>query len=74
MTASDMILNFIDELQHFIEFINTYIKKGIELFNQAKAWLADIIEYLEIKIKHLVNNFRGENMDLLEVSDDYMFV
>lgn len=74
MTASDMIINFMDELQHIIEFINTYIKKGMDLFQQAKEWLLDVIHYLEIKIKHLINNFRSENLDLLEFSDDYMFV
>lgn len=63
-----------DELKKFIAFLNEGIEKGIELFEQAKIWVSRMIEYLEIRIRNFVDSVRGRTLDLIESSDDYMFV
>lgn len=63
-----------DELKKFIAFLNEGIEKGIELFEQAKIWVQRMIEYLEIRIKNFIDSVRGRTLDLIESSDDYMFV
>lgn len=63
-----------DELKKFIAFLNEGIEKGIELFEQAKIWVSRMIEYLEIRIRNFIDGVRGRTLDLIESSDDYMFV
>lgn len=67
-------MTFMDELKKFIAFLNEGIEKGIELFEQAKIWVSRMIEYLEIRIRNFVDSVRGRTLDLIESSDDYMFV
>lgn len=74
MKRVDIIMTFMDELQKLIGFINECIEKGIELFVQARIWVEKMIEYLEIRIKNFIDNVRGRTSNLLEYSDDYLFV
>lgn len=74
MKRAEIILTFMDELKNFIAFINEGIEKGIELFVQAKIWVQRMIEYLEIRITNFIESVRGRTLDLIETSDDYMFV
>ncbi|MDR6966558.1 hypothetical protein J2X31_000556 [Flavobacterium arsenatis] len=74
MKRAEIIMTFMDELKKFIAFLNEGIEKGIELFEQAKIWVSKMIEYLEIRIRNFVDSVRGRTLDLIESSDDYMFV
>jgi len=74
MKRAEIIMTFMDELKRFIAFLNEGIEKGIELFEQAKIWVSKMIEYLEIRIRNFVDTVRGRTLDLIESSDDYMFV
>lgn len=74
MKRAEIIMTFMDELRNFIAFLNEGIEKGIELFEQAKIWVSRMIEYLEIRIRNFVDSVRGRTQDLIESSDDYMFV
>lgn len=74
MKRAEIIMTFMDELKKFIAFLNEGIEKGIELFEQAKIWVQRMIEYLEIRIRNFINNVRGRTIDLIESSEDYMFV
>lgn len=74
MKRAEIIMTFMDELKKFIGFLNEGIEKGIELFEQAKIWVSRMIEYLEIRIRNFIDNVRGRTLDLIESSDDYMFV
>jgi len=74
MKRAEIIMTFMDELKKFIAFLNEGIEKGIELFEQAKIWVSRMIEYLEIRIRNFVDSVRGRTLDLIESSDDYMFV
>lgn len=74
MKRAEIIITFMDELKKFIAFLNEGIEKGIELFEQAKIWVQRMIEYLEIRIKNFIDSVRGRTLDLIESSDDYMFV
>ncbi|MFY0483822.1 hypothetical protein ACI6PS_14585 [Flavobacterium sp. PLA-1-15] len=74
MKRAEIIMTFMDELKKFIGFLNEGIEKGIELFEQAKIWVSRMIEYLEIRIRNFVDSVRGRTLDLIESSDDYMFV
>jgi len=74
MKRAEIIMTFMDELKRFIAFLNEGIEKGIELFEQAKIWVERMIEYLEIRIRNFIDSVRGRTLDLIETSDDYMFV
>jgi len=74
MKRAEIIMTFMDELKRFIAFLNEGIEKGIELFEQAKIWVSKMIEYLEIRIRNFVDTVRGRTLDIIESSDDYMFV
>jgi predicted HTH domain antitoxin len=74
MTYSELLVNLMDEIRKFIEFINQYIHKGIELFEQARLWIAKAIEYIEARINEFTYRVRGKNVDFLEFSEEDMFV
>lgn len=74
MKGAELLLHYMDELQKVIEVINTYIDKGIELFQMAKEWVQKIIEYLGKAIEYLVSAVGGRKTDHLQTADDYMFV
>ncbi len=74
MKYSEVIFSLMDEVRQFIEFINQYIHKGIELFEQVRLWIAKAIEYIEARINEFTYRIRNKNVDFLEFSDDDMFV
>jgi len=76
MKRAEILLSFMDALQAFIEKINTYIDKGIEIFQIAKEWIMKILEYIEQGIDGLVEAIGGRSLkvDLLEFQDEDLFV
>lgn len=74
MKYSEVIFSLMEEIRKFIEFINQYIQKGIELFDQARLWIAKAIEYIEARINEFTYRVRNKNVDFLEFSEEDMFV
>ncbi len=74
MKYSEVIFSLMDEVRQLIDFINQYIHKGIELFEQVRLWIAKAIEYIEARINEFTYRIRNKNVDFLEFSDDDMFV
>jgi len=74
MNYSEVIFSLMDEIRKLVEFINQYIHKGIELFEQARLWMIKAIEYIEARINEFTYRVRNRNEDFLEFSEDDMFV
>ena len=74
MKYSEVICTIMDELRKLVEFMNQYIQKGIELFDQARLWVMKAIEYIEARINEFTYRIRNKNVDYLEFSDEDMFV
>lgn len=74
MKYSEVIFSLMDEVRQFVAFINQYIQKGIELFDQARIWITKAIEYIEARINEFAYRVRNKNVDFLEFSDEDMFV
>jgi len=74
MNYSEVIFSLMDEIRKLVEFINQYIQKGIELFDQARQWIAKAIEYIEARIKEFTYRIRNKNVDFLEFAEEDMFV
>ena len=68
MKYSEVIFTIMDELRKLVEFMNQYIQKGIELFDQARLWVMKAIEYIEARINEFTYRIRNKNVDYLEVS------
>lgn len=75
MKGAELLLSYMDELQRIIEVINSYIDKGLELFQKAKEWVEKIIEYIGRGIDYLVSALGGRKRpDHLVGAEDYLFV
>ena len=76
MKRAEILLNFMDSLQAFIERLNSYIQQGLEFFEKAKEWVQKILGYIEQGIERLVEAIGGRslNHDLLEFQEDDLFV
>lgn len=76
MKRAEILLSFMDALQAFIEKINVYIDKGIEIFRTAKEWVMKILGYIEAGIDRLVEAIGGRSakIDLLKFQDEDLFV
>lgn len=74
MKYSEVIFSLMEEIRKLVEFINEYIQKGIELFDQARLWINKAIEYIEARINEFTYRIRNKNVDFLEFSDEDMFV
>lgn len=74
MKYSEVIFTIMEELRNLVEFMNQYIQKGIELFDQARIWVMKAIEYIEARINEFSYRIRNKNVDYLEFSDEDMFV
>jgi predicted HTH domain antitoxin len=74
MNYSEVILSLMDEIRKLVAFINQHIHKGIELFEQARLWIGKVIEYIEARINEFTYRIRNKNTDLLEFSDEDLFV
>lgn len=73
-TAAETLLSYMDWLQKFAGIINTYVDKGLELFQKAKLWLEKAISYIERAIDALVQNLGGRKSDSRLMTEDYLFV
>ena len=74
MNYSEVIFSLMEEIRKLVEFINQYIHKGIELFEQARLWIAKAIEYIEARINEFTYRVRNKNVDFLEFTEEDMFV
>ena len=76
MKSAEILLTFMDRLQLFIERINGYIEKGIEIFLKVREWIQKILGYIEQGIGKLVDAIGGRpnKDDLLEFQQDDLFV
>lgn len=74
MKYSEVIFSLMDEIRKLVEFINQYIHKGIELFDQVREWISKAIEYIEARINEFTYRIRNKNVDFLEFSEEDMFV
>lgn len=76
MKRAEILLNFMDSLQAFIERIHSYIDIGLEYFEKAKEWVQRILAYLEQGIDRLVEAIGGRTIshDFLEFQEDDLFV
>lgn len=74
MKYSEVILSLMDEVRRLIEFMNQYVQKGIELFEQARLWIAKAIEYIEARINEFAYRVKNKNVDFLEFAEEDMFV
>ncbi len=67
-----MILGYMDQLKAFVELINSYVDKGIEILQQAKVWIDKIIDLIQKGVDYLVENMGGRPDN--QIGDDYLFV
>lgn len=74
MKYSEVIFSLMDEVRRLIEFMNQYVQKGIELFEQARLWIAKAIEYIEARINEFAYRVKNKNVDFLEFAEEDMFV
>ena len=74
MKYSEVIFSLMDEIRRLIEFMNQYVQKGIELFDQARQWIAKAIEYIEARINEFAYRVKNKNLDFLEFAEEDMFV
>ncbi len=74
MNYSEVIFSLMDEIRQLVEFINQYIHKGIELFEQARLWIAKAIAYIEARINEFKHRIRNKNDDFLAFSEEDLFI
>ena len=74
MKYSEIIFSLMDEVRQLIQFINEYIDKGLELFEQIRQWAIKAIEYIEARINEFTYRVRSKTDDYLEFSEEDMFV
>lgn len=73
MKKAEILLEYMDELQKFIETINSYLEKGAVLISKLMEWVEKIIGFIKTGIDYLVNSIGGRK-DNLQLVDDYLFV
>ena len=74
MKTAETLLKYMDWVQKFAGIINSYVDKGLEIFQKAKVWLEKIIDYIEKAIDALVQNLGGRKSDTRLMTEDYLFV
>lgn len=74
MKYSEIIFSLMDEVRQLIQFINEYIDKGLELFEQIRQWAIKAIEYIEARINEFTYRIRSKTDNYLEITEDEMFV
>jgi hypothetical protein len=74
MNTSQLLLDYMDKLQEFFEWIDAYVDKAIELFHNAKEWVEKILEYIKRGIDYVVNAIGGRFDESIELPEDYIFV
>ena len=74
MKYSEIIFSLMDEVRQLIQFINEYIDKGLELFEQIRQWAIKAIEYIEARINEFTYRIRSKTDNYLEITEEDMFV
>lgn len=75
MKTAELLLNWMDELQRFMSYINNWIEKGSELFQKAKMLVQKAIDWIEQIIDTLVQSVGGRKTHTSQLlSEDYLFV
>ena len=74
MKTAEILLKYMDQVQHFVEIINGYIEKGLDFFQQLKEWIQKVIAYIEQAIDSLVESMGGRPSTIEHMREDYMFV
>ena len=74
MKYSEIIFSLMDEVRQLIQFMNEYVQKGLELFNQIRQRVVKAIEYIEARINEFSYRVRSKTNDYLELSEEDMFV
>lgn len=74
MKYSEIIFSLMDEVRQLIQFINEYIDKGLELFEQIRQWAVKAIEYIEARINEFTYRIRSKTDNYLEITEEEMFV
>lgn len=74
MKYSEIIFSLMDEVRQLIQFINEYIDKGLELFEQIRQWAIKAIEYIEARINEFTYRIRSKTDNYLEITEEEMFV
>ena len=74
MKYSEIIFSLMDEVRQLIQFMNEYVQKGLELFEQIRQWVVKAIEYIEARINEFSYRVRSKTDDYLEFSEEDMFV
>lgn len=74
MKYSEIIFSLMDEVRQLIQFINEYIDKGLELFEQIRQWAIKAIEYIEARINEFTYRIRSKTDNYLEFTEEEMFV
>ncbi len=72
MSKAEVLLGYMDQLKAFIELIHSYVDKGLELLQQAKVWVAKIVDIIEKGVEYLVEHLGGRADN--QIGDDYLFV
>lgn len=72
MKKAELILGYMDQVKAFIELINGYVHKGLELLHEAKVWIEKMIDMIQKGVDYLVEHLGGRPD--AQIGDDYLFV
>lgn len=75
MKTAEILLQYMDELQRIVGYLNTWVDKGTEFFLKVKAWVGKVVEWIEQAIDALVQSVGGRKTHTSQLlSEDYLFV
>ncbi|RZJ31354.1 MAG: hypothetical protein EOO48_02370 [Flavobacterium sp.] len=75
MKTAEFLLKWMDEIQRFMSFINTWVDKGSAILQTAKVWVQKAVDWIERIIESLVETTGGRKTHTSQlISDEYMFV
>lgn len=75
MKTAEILLQYMDELQRIVGYLNAWVDKGTEFFLKIKAWVGKVVEWIEQAIDVLVQSVGGRKTHTSQLlSEDYLFV
>jgi hypothetical protein len=74
MKTAEILLHYMDQLQKIVGVIHSWVDKGSELFQKAKAWIQKVVDYIEQAIEALVQAVGGRKTHTSLMTEEYMFV
>lgn len=74
MKTAETLLNLMDWLQKVAGIINSYVDKGLDIFQKVKVWIQKIVDYIEGAIDSLVQSMGGRKTDFKLMTEEYLFV